>query len=235
MKIFSKPLILLAFITGCASPVEFFTSGVATLDTSSQERGLGGYFSDAEIKTRIKFLLFEYQHGLLTSVGVTVFEGKVLLTGYAKSEEVRMDILKLVWQVPSIKEVINEIKVAGDGEYTAGDSVDDKWIYSKANLALFFTDKVMSRNYEITVVSGDVYVTGIAQSKDELDKVLKTLSEIRGVQKVISYARFLTEEERKRRDALENRLEKEQGFKKKTFKNRHKRKHEEVADMRAGT
>lgn len=196
--------ILLCFgLSGC-SPMSFFSASLGTLDTTSQERGIGGFVSDQEIKTRINVMLFEHSHVLHHKVDVNVYEGRVLLTGTVQTKDMQEDAIRLAWQVPSVKTVINEIQV--EERPSLQSYAKDKWISTKLHTLLFLNGDVSSRNYEIVVSQGIVYLTGIAKDKHELDAVINTVRKARHVKKVVSYVRLMSLYETRRRKIFNERM-----------------------------
>lgn len=194
-------LIIVTFVllTGC-SPITFFSSGVASFDTASQERGLGGFVADTEIETRLGVVFFRHHYATYHRLNVNVYEGRVLLTGVLEKEEMREDAVRLAWQVSGVKAVIDEIKIGP--KRTVGEFAVDKWIVSKINGHLFIEHKVRSRNYEVISVKGTVYLIGLASDQGELDHVLKIAQMTKGVKKVVSYVRLMTQNERRRQYLL---------------------------------
>lgn len=199
--LFSITLVML-FLKGC-SPVSMFSSGIATLDTTSQERGLGGYVTDQEIKTRINVMFFEHDHVLHHKVDVNVYEGRVLLTGHVTDKKMQEDAIRLAWQVPGVKTVMNETTI--EDARTVVEYAKDKWISTKLHTLLFLEQHVGSRNYEIIVSRGIVYLTGIAKDKTELDTVIHVVRTTNHVKKVISYVRLMDTHELRRRKIFNER------------------------------
>jgi osmotically-inducible protein OsmY len=195
-------LLFLISLKGC-SPFSVFSSGVASLDTTSQERGLGGYVTDQEIKTRINVVFFEHSHLLHHKVDVNVYEGRVLLTGHVKDKEMQEDAIRLAWQVPGVKTVMNETTI--EDARTLMEYTQDKWISTKLHALLFLNKHVGSRNYEIIVSRGIVYLTGIAKDQKELDEVIYTVRTTKHVKKVVSYVRLMDDYEKRRRKIFNER------------------------------
>ena len=52
-------------------------------------------------------------------------------------------------------------------------------------------------NYSIETINGVIYVMGIAQSQDELDRVVNHARNISGVQRVVSYVRLKDDPKRR--------------------------------------
>lgn len=197
MKLLSFILIGGALLLNGCSPAAFFSSGVATLDTTSQERGLGGYVTDAEIQTRLNVVLFEHDHVLHHRINITVYEGRVLLTGRILTKKMQEDAVRLAWHVPGVKAVIDDTTL---GEpRTLLEYGKDKWIATKLNALLFIESTISSRNYEIVVVDGVVYLVGVCRDKKELDQIIEICRTTKHVKKVVSYVRLMSVLEKRRR------------------------------------
>lgn len=194
---------LTALVLTQCSPTAFFSSGVASLDTTSQERGLGGYISDTEIQARINVVLFEHDINMHHAINVSVYEGRVLLTGCLQTPEMKEDAVRLTWQVPGVKTVSDETTVAS--QRTLANYAHDKWISTKINSLLFITSGISSRNYEVIVSGGVVYLVGIATTQEELDHVIDICRHIKNVQKVVSYVRLMDIHEIRRRKLFNDR------------------------------
>jgi osmotically-inducible protein OsmY len=165
-------------LTGAAS------AGIA----ASEERGLGGALTDTRIRTDINAKWLNASMDMLQKVDLTVQEGRVLLTGSVPTPEMRLEAVKLVWQVDGVREVINEIKV-GDGS-GAGSYARDVWIATQLRSDILFDRGVQSVNYSIETVDGVVYLMGVAQSQGELDRVTNYARNLRYVKRVVSYVRI---------------------------------------------
>ncbi len=182
--------LMLGFLSSC-SPISFMSSTVTTLDSSSQNRGLGGYVSDGEIRSRYHFALFDYDHKLFYYVKSNVYEGRLLLMGRVPTVQMQDDAVRIAWQIKGVQSVINELTVGESKSF--GQTVQDKVISTKLNAMLLFDEKVNSRNYEILVIDGTVFLVGIARSQKELDAAVKRAQGVSGVKKVISYVRIVTQ------------------------------------------
>ncbi|HOO50743.1 MAG TPA: BON domain-containing protein, partial [Alphaproteobacteria bacterium] len=67
----------------------------------------------------------------------------------------------------------------------------DTWISGQLRTQITFDKYIQSINYSIETVRGAVYLMGVAQSQDELDRVIDIARKIGGVKEVISYVKFL--------------------------------------------
>lgn len=171
-------------LTGCA-PIAIFGVGATAIELSAQERGMSGTFSDTDIRAQINKLWFEKSVELYSHVLLAVQDGYVLLTGSVATEEDQLEAVKLAWQARGVKDVFNEIKIGKPQSVGAG--LDDTWISTKIRSALIFEEGLYSSNYSVTTFDGVVYLMGIAQNPEELDKAIHIAKDTRGVKNVVSH------------------------------------------------
>jgi osmotically-inducible protein OsmY len=94
----------------------------------------------------------------------------------------------LAWQAEGVKEVINEIQLAGSGG--ASGLARDTWISTQLKSALLFDKQVSSINYSIETVGGTVYLIGLAQDQRERDRVMNHARGLNYVKKVVNYVKI---------------------------------------------
>lgn len=58
--------------------------------------------------------LFRANHELLPDVGVSTYEGRVLLAGRIGDKQLRGEAVRRAWTVPGVREVIAEIDIADE-------------------------------------------------------------------------------------------------------------------------
>lgn len=173
---------------GCA-PVAVGGAVAGGAVAASQERGFGGFVSDAELQASINKLWFDHSLDLYNAIDMTVDQGRVLLTGRARDPQMRLDAVRLTWQAAGVKEVINEIQV----DNTSGviDSARDSWITTQLRGRLTFDGSIASQNYSIDTVNGVVYLIGVAKTQAELDRAIGHARAVAGVQRVVNHVRIL--------------------------------------------
>lgn len=177
-----------ASLAGCG-PLLLGTAGGAAV-VASQERGFGGFVSDTEIRARINSLWLQHSIDMTNRIGLTVDQGRVLLTGRAADPQMRLDAVRLAWQAQGVKEVINEIQI--DNGSSIVDSARDTWISTQIRSRITFDADIHSQNYSIDTVDGVVYLMGVASSQEELDRTLQHARSVANVQRVVSYVRLLS-------------------------------------------
>lgn len=180
-------LVTLALLTsGCAPAI--IGGGAYAVKSATSERGLGGTFSDIDIQTSINKRWWDHDADMNKRFDLTITEGRVLITGQARDQEQKLAASRLSWEVPGVKEVINEAEV--QGSTTIGSFSKDVWITTKLRTLLTFDSEIAGRNYTIDTVKGVIYLMGSARSQEELSRVTNHASNIDGVQRVVSYVRM---------------------------------------------
>ena len=160
------------------------TAGVGV----AQERSVGQAIDDTTIAARIGASMADHDLRLYRDVNLEVVEGRVLLTGKVEKNEARLKAEELTWQVTGVREVANAIQVTSEGG--VGSYLRDVRISNQLRASMLGDGDIYSINYSIETVGGVVYLTGIAQSSDELDRVIRHARAIEGVSKVESYVRL---------------------------------------------
>lgn len=181
----------LAMLAAC-TPIGIAAGAGATLGiAAAQEGGVSGAAEDVRIKALVSDKWFKYDLETFAKLNLTVDQGRVLITGVVQDPEDRVEAVRLAWQVDSIKQVINEIRVA-DSDGIPG-YIRDNWITTRLRTALTFKRDVQSINYSIDTVQGTVYLMGVAQGQQELDRVIETARTIPNVKQVVSYVKMAGE------------------------------------------
>lgn len=182
-----------AALSGCAGVV---VGAGATAGTAAvEDRGISGAISDTKIRAQINDLWFRSDIEMFRKVDLTILEGRVMLTGVVATEKARAEAVRLAWQASGVKDVYDDVEVVPNGEATI-DKATDTWIEEKLNTKLLFDKKIENVNYAVDVVDGVVYVMGIAQSQDELDRVIAYARDIANVKRVVSHVVLKTSPQR---------------------------------------
>jgi osmotically-inducible protein OsmY len=182
--------VLVAAAGGLSGCVGLAIGGAASVGVAaSEERGLGGALDDTRIRTDINAKWLNASMDMLQKVDLSVEEGRVLLTGTVPTPDMRVDAVKLVWQVDGVREVIDEIKVGADSG-GVGDYTRDVWISTQLRSDILFDRSIQSVNYSIETVDGTVYLMGVAQNQGELSRVTNYARNLKYVKRVVSYVRI---------------------------------------------
>ena len=161
--------------------------GAAAVAAGSTEKGFGTSVSDSAIKLKINERLFQADASLFQSVTISVNQGSVLLTGKVQNPEDRIQSTQIAWQVKGVVEVINEIKVTDTSSLK--NVAKDLAAQAQMRGKLIGDADVSSLNFSVDVVNGTVYLSGIASSEQEMQRVVEHARELGFAQEVVNYIR----------------------------------------------
>jgi osmotically-inducible protein OsmY len=177
------PLALIPLLSGCVWVAA--TGAVAGVSAARQERTIGNAVDDARIKATLDTRLAQQSAGLYLRVSTTVVEGRVLIAGRVDSPEARLDATRVAWSVEGVRKVDNDIEVSDLSGWLDGPA---DLIMRTQLAAILLADKsIKDVNYTTDVVHGVVYLMGVAQNKDEVDRVLAHAQQLNGVKRVENY------------------------------------------------
>lgn len=185
-KIISSALLLsiIAMTPSCVPIAAVSSTVVGT--TIAQERTVGNRLDDNIIKLKIQELFIQADTpNMYESIDVNVHEGRVLLTGSVKDASNQSDAAKLAWKVRSVNEVINEIQV--NDKDPLRDTSKDIYLANAVRSKLLMEDDLRSVNYIVETNMSIVYLLGIAQDQDELNKAIQVAGSVKGVRKIVNH------------------------------------------------
>ena len=152
---------------------------------AGQERGVTGEIDDIATKNNVQMAMAAQKPPLPADIAVTVYDGKVLLTGTAASPEAKSRAAAAVRGAAGVKGVFDEIAVAPP--VTPWRTTRDAWISTRLRTDLTFDGSVKSLNYTIETSNGSVYLMGSARTQGELDRAVAWARNIPDVNRVVSY------------------------------------------------
>lgn len=181
-------LILLS-LPGCMTAA--VTAGTSAGVAAAEERSISDNATDQRIRLEISNLWFKKSVEIFRKLDLTVNEGKVLITGKVQKLEDKMTAVQLAWDVPGVRQVIDEIQV-GSSSGVSG-YAKDSWIVLSLRTSMIADKQIVSINYTIDSVDGKVYLMGIAQNNEERQRLINLARNVSGVRDVVSYVRLRTE------------------------------------------
>ena len=190
-KKFVKPLlvfgsIIFLFINyGCSPAGVVASGGATTMVVAEGDRSLGTVVDDATIKINIAAKFLAAGDNIFVNINTSVLEGRVLLTGLVDSQEIRIESVRLVWEVNGVKEVINEIDIGN--KLTIKDYAKDLLINTQARAVAAKAIGLRSVGYNFETIQGKIYVAGVTSKPDQLNTLLESLKTIKGVKEIINY------------------------------------------------
>ena len=176
----------LLLLSACSSTLPTILGITATTAaiTFLQEKSIGNAVDDAVIWSRINKDLL--RAGMFADVRVKVHEGRVLITGSVETENDRLTISQIVWSYTGVTEVLNDLKV-NNKEHSF---LKSSWITAQIKAKLLTHNRINSVNYTVETINGIVYLIGVAQDQEELDRAIALAKRVNGVQEVINYMRI---------------------------------------------
>ena len=178
-------LFLLIINYGCTPANVVASSGVGTMVVAEGDRSLGTTIDDATIKFQITSKFISSDDKLFLNIDSVVIEGRVLLTGIVDTQEIRINAVRKVWEVDGVKEVINEIEI---GEKpTLKEYSTDLWINTQVKAVAAKNLGLRSLSYNFETIRAKVYVAGITSKKDQLNILIESIENIKGVKEIVNY------------------------------------------------
>lgn len=179
----------LILLTSACTPVGVAVGAGATVGTAaSREGGVGETWSDTRIQAYINDAWFRHSTDMFRKLDLTVFEGRVLITGSVQNPQEREDAVRFAWQAPGVRQVINEIRVEPGGGISG--YTKDSWIITQLRTKLIADREIESINYKFDSDKGNIYLLGVARDQLELDRVIAHARNISYVVEVVSYVRL---------------------------------------------
>ena len=151
----------------------------------AQERGADGLASDFAATNEIRQALVRTDPNLDAAVTVTVYEGRVLLTGQVPAPQMKQAASQIARENPRVRAVYDEIEVAGNETFF--DDAKDTWIGTQVRSGMVLDPDIRAVNYMIQTENGSVYLLGTARTQSELQRVTDIARHVRGVKRVVSY------------------------------------------------
>src|SRR5690606_38415393 len=89
-------------VTGCTPIGAVGTTVAATGTLAMQERGLGQAIDDNWIRAQINKAWLDADMDLLLKIGLSINEGRVMLTGVVPDQETRISAVSMAWQADGV-------------------------------------------------------------------------------------------------------------------------------------
>jgi osmotically-inducible protein OsmY len=163
-------------------------AGAAVVNSASEERGLDGTATDGIIDATARDRLTDLGHGLLSGVGVTVRERRLLLTGQVPTEADHQAVLEAVRTIPDVAEVLDALLIRPDTGIA--DAARDQLVAEDLARDLLFDSVIKSVNYAVVSSDRVIYLMGVAQDSDELERTLRYARNTAYVRGVVSLVRL---------------------------------------------
>lgn len=178
---FVLALILSApFLQACAPLVIGAGVGAGVL-MAEDRRSPGTVLEDQTIETKIKNRVDE-KYEDKAYYNVTSFNRIVLLTGQAPTEEIRQDLTALALEVQNVRNVQNEMIIAGNTSFTSHAS--DTMLTGNVKSRLSQNADVGANHVKVVSESGTVFLMGLVTHK-EAEAAAQVAATTSGAQRVV--------------------------------------------------
>tara|TARA_B100000214_G_scaffold125948_2_gene89563 strand:- start:535 stop:1137 length:603 start_codon:yes stop_codon:yes gene_type:complete len=182
------PLICISMLLNQAacSPIGLAVgAGASVVRATQTERGLRGSAEDLQTRAEVLHYLFQKNVDLFGAVSVSVTQGRVLLTGKVRGPKDRIEATKLAWKATGVAEVINELQLIDRS--SIADHAKDIVINKSVQARLLVDENIKFINYTVDTVNGTVYLFGIAQNHEELERVIAVVRQTNYVENIVNY------------------------------------------------
>jgi osmotically-inducible protein OsmY len=178
-------LLALPLLQGC---VPLIVGGVAAGAIAVDDRrSLGTQTDDKSIGFTVDKNINDV-YGDRAHVNVNPFNRRVLLTGEVPDDKARQDVARIASTVQNVREVINEVQVAGNASMTSRSN--DAFITSKVK-GNFVDDKdILANAFKVTTEAGVVYLQGLV-TREEGDRASAVAARTSGVKQVVRVFEYI--------------------------------------------
>lgn len=168
-------------LTGCF-PVVVAGAGTAVM-MANDRRTTGIQVEDENIELKVAQQDFGRAH-----INATSYNRRVLLTGEAIDEAARASIEQKVRNIASVKEVVNEIQVAGNASLSSRSS--DALVTSNVKTRMVNNPKFNVLRVKVVTEAGTVYLMGLV-TPEEGDAAVEIARTTSGVSRVVNAFEYI--------------------------------------------
>ena len=175
----------LLFLYSCSPMGAIVTTTSAGAVVAESDRSVGEAVDDAGIKIKIVEKFAKSKSGIFLDINSSIRLGTVLLTGIVETQEIRIEAIRLVWEISGVKEVINEIEIGNKQnikQYT-----QDLWISSRVRGKTLNEIGLDIITYNFETINGKVFIMGVASTLEESDKIIKVIRTVKGVKEISNH------------------------------------------------
>lgn len=181
-------LLAAAVLVGGCAAVVVGAGGVAAVNALEDRRTAGSQVEDESNELRaVNRIAERFPEGV--HVNVTSFNRAVLLTGEVPDAATRDAIEKIAAGLPNVRNIANELEVAGVSSFTSRSN--DSLITSKVKVRLLDARRVNPTHVKVVTEAGIVYLMGIVteQEGNDATEVARTTGGVRKVVKIFEYCK----------------------------------------------
>lgn len=160
---------------------------VKSVDNRLEIKGEPAKNSDAWLVTKVKSTLL-FHRSVSARTEVDVKDGIVTLKGEATSPAQRELTTEYVKDIEGVKDVKNEMTVAGvmEEKRTVGEKIDDSSITAQVKMTLLYHRSTSAINTKVSTKDSVVTLQGTARNNAEVDLATKLANDVNGVASVVN-------------------------------------------------
>jgi osmotically-inducible protein OsmY len=177
-------------------------TGCVGIQLNPQERNFLAAVDDLNIQTEFNARLIGESGALFANVNSTVIEGRLHITGTVPAQADRQKVTRIAWTIPAVKEVVNDIEVTSETGLV--EAARDRWITAQLRALMIGDSRIRDSNYAIDTENGIIYLNGIAQNREELERVMDYAKSVTEARQVVSYV--IMKDDPKRASSRQDRL-----------------------------
>jgi len=173
-----------SLLQGCVGAAVVATGAAVSMATDRRTTGI--YIEDENIELKSLGALHDKKFES-THVSVTSYNRRVLLTGEAPTEELRKQVEAAIRAIPSVRDVQNEIQVAGASSLASRGN--DALITTNVKARMLNNPKFSVNHIKVVTEAGTVYLMGLVSHAegDAAAEVARNTSGASRVVKVFEY------------------------------------------------
>jgi osmotically-inducible protein OsmY len=175
---------------GCV-PLVLGAGGAAAYSSLEDRRSTGTQIDDEAIEVRASNRISD-RFGSNVHVNVTSYNRIALITGEVPDERSREEAEKIVRAVPQVRDVTNDLQVAGISSYMS--RTNDSYLTSKVRGRLLDTKRASPVHIKVVSESGVVYLMGVV-TEAEAEEVVDITRNTGGVRKVVKVFEYCKAED----------------------------------------
>ena len=183
-----RALILMVFTLQACVPIVLGAGGAAAYSSLEDRRSTGTQIDDESIEVRASNRISD-RVGSNVHVNITSYNRIALITGEVPDERSREEAEKIVRAVPQVRDVTNDLQVAGISSYMS--RTNDSYLTSKVRGRLLDTKRASPVHIKVVSESGVVYLMGVV-TEAEADEVVDITRNTGGVRKVVKVFEYCT-------------------------------------------
>ena len=174
-------LLPLIVLQGCATAV--ITGAATGASIAHDRRTTGSVIDDQGIEFKAASAIYRNKAIYDQShVNITSYNGTVLITGEALTEQLKQQIYELVRVIPKVRTIHNELIIAAPSALPSRSS--DAWITSKVKAKITADENLDPFFVKVVTEHGIVYLMGIV-TRTEAQRAVHIASTSAGVQRVV--------------------------------------------------